>query len=98
MSTFRYLILLTPSSSVLAVYAPDPSLDSLAISWARQIRDLMQSGQPGRQLNAYVNYAFGDETQQEVYGYEPWRLQRLRGLKSKYDPQQRFSYYEPIVL
>ncbi len=56
----------------------------------------MHSGQPGRQLNAYVNYAFGDETQEMVYGYEPWRLERLRGLKKKYDPKGKFNFYEPI--
>ncbi|KAI4226647.1 MAG: hypothetical protein L6R36_003013 [Xanthoria steineri] len=83
-------------ASILAVYAPNPSLDSVAIPWARKIRDLMHSGQPGRQLNAYVNYAFGDETQEMVYGYEPWRLERLRGLKKKYDPKGKFNFYEPI--
>ena len=57
---------------------------------------MIQSGQPGRQLNAYVNYAFGDETQEEVYGYEPWRLERLRALKKKYDPLGGFNFYEPI--
>lgn len=62
------------------------------------MRDLMHAGQPGRRLNVYVNYAFGDETQEQVYGYEPWRLQRLRELKKKYDPQGRFNFYEPIKI
>ncbi|KAL8990450.1 MAG: hypothetical protein Q9177_000900 [Variospora cf. flavescens] len=83
-------------ASILAVYAPNPSLDSTAIPWARKIRDLMHTGQPGRKLNAYVNYAFGDETQEMVYGHEPWRLERLRGLKRKYDPRGEFNFYEPI--
>ncbi|KAL8704812.1 MAG: hypothetical protein Q9201_002044 [Fulgogasparrea decipioides] len=83
-------------ASILAVYARNPSLDNTAVTWARKVRDLMHAGQPGRRLNAYVNYAFGDETQEQVYGYEPWRLQRLRGLKKKYDPQGRFNFYEPI--
>ncbi|KAL9012927.1 MAG: hypothetical protein Q9173_002348 [Seirophora scorigena] len=83
-------------ASILTVYAPNPSLDKTAISWARQVRDLMHAGQPARKRNAYVNYAFGDETQEQVYGYEPWRLERLRGLKRKYDPQGRFNFYEPI--
>lgn len=80
------------------MYSPEPTLDTLAISWARQIRDLMQSGQPGRKLNAYVNYAFGEESQQEVYGYEQWRLERLQGLKRKYDPMGRFNFYESIAI
>jgi hypothetical protein len=29
--------------------------------------------------------------------YEPWRLDKLRSLKAKYDPQNRFRYFEPIV-
>ena len=62
------------------------------------MRDLIHSGEPGRNLNAYVNYAFGDETQEEVYGYEPWRLQRLQDLKRKYDPMGKFNYYEPIAV
>ncbi|KAL9577457.1 MAG: hypothetical protein Q9212_006351 [Teloschistes hypoglaucus] len=85
-------------ASILAVYAPNSSLDSIAVTWARQMRDLMHAGQPGRKLNVYVNYAFGDETQEQVYGYEPWRLQRLRALKKKYDPQGRFNFYEPIKI
>ncbi|KAL9038283.1 MAG: hypothetical protein Q9214_005341, partial [Letrouitia sp. 1 TL-2023] len=83
-------------ASIIAVYAPNPSLDNTAVSWARQVRDLMHAGQPGRRLNVYVNYAFGDETQEQVYGYEPWRLERLRTLKKKYDPLGNFNFYEPI--
>ncbi|KKK12152.1 hypothetical protein ARAM_007442, partial [Aspergillus rambellii] len=39
------------------------------------------SGQ--KELYAYVNYAFGDEGPRSWYGYEPWRLDRLRELKAK---------------
>lgn len=55
--------------------------------------------QPNRQPQTYVNYAQGKdyETLQSVYGYEPWRLDKLRSLKAKYDPQNRFRYFEPIV-
>jgi hypothetical protein len=28
---------------------------------------------------------------------EPWRLERLRGLKQKYDPDNRFRFFAPIV-
>ena len=50
----------------------------------------------GSELRAYVNYANGDESQGAVFGYEPWRLQRLRELKKRYDPLGRFNFYEPI--
>jgi hypothetical protein len=47
-------------------------------------------------LHAYVNYAFGDETLQEMYGHEPWRVSKLKDLKKKYDPSGKFNFYAPI--
>lgn len=47
-------------------------------------------------MHTYVNYAHGDETLQELYGYEAWRVSRLESLKSKYDPKGHFSFYAPI--
>ncbi|KAI0886283.1 uncharacterized protein GGS22DRAFT_179185 [Annulohypoxylon maeteangense] len=64
---------------------------------ARQIRDLWNAGAPNLKPSTYVNYAFGDESIQSIYGYEPWRLARLRVLKKKYDPKNQFSYYNPFV-
>ena len=78
-------------------YEPDPALDAGAIKFAREMRDIWQAGQPGRRLNAYVNYAFGDEPIEQMYGYEAWRLKRLRDAKKKYDPKGRFSFYNPIT-
>lgn len=51
------------------------------------------------QYHAYVNYARGDESMEEMYGYEDWRLEKLRGLKKqyRYDPHGRFNFYAPIV-
>ncbi|KAI1377706.1 FAD binding domain-containing protein [Hypoxylon crocopeplum] len=65
--------------------------------WANEIRDLWNAGQPGRRPTTYLNYAIGDESLEALYGYEPWRLERLRGLKAKYDPHNRFRFYNPIV-
>ncbi|KZM28025.1 uncharacterized protein EKO05_0002058 [Ascochyta rabiei] len=48
--------------------------------------------------HCYVNYANGEEPQPELYGYEHWRLARLRKLKRVWDPKNRFSLYNPIVL
>lgn len=61
----------------------------------KKIRDAVVRGSGGR-LHAYVNYANGDEGLGAMYGYEEWRLQRLRGLKERYDPQGRFGWYAPI--
>ena len=64
-----------------------------AIKWANSIRDLWNQG---RRPAHYINYSNGDESLESIYGYEPWRLQRLRGLKSKYDPTNRFRYHVPF--
>ena len=56
----------------------------------------MVEGSGSKQLRAYVNYAFGDESLPEMYGDEPWKMQRLRELKRKYDPKGRFNFYAPI--
>ena len=61
------------------------------------MRKLLLDGSGSSRLRAYVNYASGDETLQEIYGHEPWRLKRLRALKKKYDPRGQFNFYAPIV-
>lgn len=48
-------------------------------------------------LFVYQNYAHGDEPLESLYGYEAWRLERLRALKRKYDPLNRFKAYHDIV-
>lgn len=49
-------------------------------------------------MTTYVNYAFGDEPLEQMYGYEPWRLAKLRALKAVYDPKGMFNYYNPFVV
>ncbi|KAL9114276.1 MAG: hypothetical protein Q9227_001698 [Pyrenula ochraceoflavens] len=78
-------------SAASAEYAYDPSLDATANSWSKAALKILNDGQPGRKPTAYVNYAMGDEPPEQIYGYEPWRLERLRNLKQKYDPLNRFS-------
>ena len=46
------------------------------------------SGYP--ELSAYVNYAWGDETPEQIYGRE--KLPRLLALKKKWDPDNVFRY------
>jgi hypothetical protein len=43
-----------------------------------------------------VNYATGDETLKEIYSYDEWRLEKLRALKTKWDPEGRLNHYHPI--
>ncbi len=83
-------------------YAPgwppsETDLAAVAYDYGRRARALWHAGDaPGRPLNTYVNYASTDETPEMLYGYEPWRLERLRALKGKYDPRGRFNFYNPI--
>ncbi|KAF6829567.1 FAD binding domain-containing protein [Colletotrichum plurivorum] len=74
-------------------YRPDPSLDAAAFRWRTQTRDLWRADQPGTKPLTYVNYAYGDESLESIYGDS---LPRLRRLKAKYDPHGRFSYYNAI--
>lgn len=45
--------------------------------------------------NRYVNFATGDETQEQIYGGRE-RLDKLRRLKEKWDPEGVFGFYNPI--
>lgn len=47
--------------------------------------------------HAYVNYAIGDESKEEMYGYESWRQTKLKTLKQAWDPKNAFKFYNPIV-
>lgn len=79
---------------------PDGSdLKDAAETWAKETRDLWNAGQPDRLPKTYVNYAQGYdyETLESIYGYETWRLDRLRSLKATYDSENRFRFYVPIV-
>ncbi|GJC88562.1 FAD-linked oxidoreductase chyH [Colletotrichum liriopes] len=76
----------------------DSAREEAAWAWAAEVRDHWNAGQPGRPVNAYVNYATGFESLEERYGHESWRIETLRGLKARYDPHNRFRYYNPIVV
>lgn len=82
--------------SPFMTYEPNATLDDAAWDYAGQIRDVLIEG-TNKTYEAYVNYARGDETTEELYGYEPWRLERLRSLKSEYDPHGKFNFFAPII-
>ncbi|KAI4127298.1 MAG: hypothetical protein LQ338_003258 [Usnochroma carphineum] len=84
--------------SFAPVYAPSEASDAIAFDFGNKAREIWHAGDaPGRQWTAYLNYANGDEPTEAVYGYESWRLEKLRGLKEKYDPQNKFRFYNPLV-
>jgi hypothetical protein len=79
------------------VYEPaGKALGDEAAAYGEKMRDAIVEGN-GTPLNAYVNYAYGTESQEELYGYEPWRQAKLKQLKEGYDPEGRFDFYNAIL-
>jgi FAD/FMN-containing dehydrogenase len=78
------------------MYSPNRTVDAIAIEATNKMRSILHEGVGGGELHTYVNYAFGNETLENMYGYEKWRVERLRALKREYDPFGRFNYYAPI--
>lgn len=62
-----------------------------------QLREIVREGTGREELHSYVNYAYGDEGPAAWYGHEDWRQDRLKELKTKYDPKGVFSFYAPIA-
>lgn len=84
--------------SPLVIYEPaDENHNLEARAFGESLRQIVfqESGQ--EKMYSYVNYAFGNEGPESWYGYEPWRLGRLRNLKAKYDPVGRFNFYAPFT-
>lgn len=76
------------------VYARKAGFDDIAASYGNQIQKTLMLGS-GQSLHAYVNYAHGDESMETLYGYESWRIRKLRNLKAEYDPPSSSQYYTP---
>ncbi|KAI0154909.1 FAD binding domain protein [Xylariaceae sp. FL1272] len=81
----------------LITYKPGgPSLDKTATDLGESLREILYEASGQKQKYTYVNYAFGDESEENWYGFEQWRQDRLKELKKTYDPHARFSFYAPI--
>lgn len=79
-------------------YEPNPALDSAAQDFANRLRSyLLEGSDDPKHLRAYVNYAHGDESAEAIYGWEPYRLETLRALKHRWDPENRMRWYAPFV-
>ncbi|KAI4093259.1 MAG: hypothetical protein LQ339_007737 [Xanthoria mediterranea] len=68
-----------------------------ANKYGRKARQLFIEGARPMRFNAYSNYANGDETLEQIYGHESWRLEKLRRLKRKWDPNGSFRFFNPIT-
>lgn len=84
-------------ASPCIMYKPDPAVDDAALAFGLRLRDhLLQGSDDPARLRAYVNYAHGTESLEEVYGWDEARLARLKDLKAKWDPHNRMRYYMAI--
>ncbi|KAI9836334.1 MAG: hypothetical protein M1837_003401 [Sclerophora amabilis] len=71
----------------------DVSLDGVVEEYATTVRDLWRNSSGFEQPRAYMNFAHGDESLEEIYGES---LPRLRELKQQWDPEGRFNQFFPI--
>ncbi|KAF4849638.1 FAD-linked oxidoreductase chyH [Colletotrichum siamense] len=81
------------------VFVPpgSPTAQEAGQKWVDEIKEHWVNGQSERPTNVYLNYANGLEPIEELYGHEGWRLEKLRLLKAKYDPLNRFRHFNPIA-
>lgn len=71
--------------------------DEQAVRLGKEARRVLAEGAGEKKgLDSYVNYSFGDEGMEAWYGWEEWRLEKLRELKRVWDPKGRFGWYCPI--
>lgn len=83
----------------LVTYASgEPKLDKEAEQLGNKLRDILHKATDRNAVRAYVNYGYGNEKNNELYGDEDWRLRKLQALKMKYDSKERFSFYHPIKI
>lgn len=75
-----------------AIYS-DERLNDEARVFGESFRNLLTGGDAKPML--YANFAHGDESVEQLYG-DGERLDKLRALKRKYDPDQVFSHFIPI--
>lgn len=74
----------------------DSSEEEHAREAGSAMRKVLLEGSGSGELDAYVNYVSENETLQEIYGHETWRVEKLKGLKERYDPKRRFGFFAPI--
>jgi FAD/FMN-containing dehydrogenase len=77
------------------IYDEDDVADA-ASTWAQTQWEELQEVSGYDKLYVYQNYTSGDEPLEAIYGYEPWRLEKLRTIKRAYDPKDVFNGYHNI--
>ncbi|KAL9074399.1 MAG: hypothetical protein Q9157_004402 [Trypethelium eluteriae] len=77
-------------------YHPNSTLDKAANDFWRNARAMVQATSGFDNLSVYVNFANGDEG--PAVWYTPAKLHNLTRLKRRWDPMERFSFYQPVPL
>ncbi|KAI4868239.1 FAD-binding domain-containing protein [Hypoxylon rubiginosum] len=72
-------------------------LQQKAAKLSEDLRQIIHKATGRKEMHTYVNYAFGTETKEQIYGHEEWRRKKLLHLKNKYNPDRKFSFYAPIA-
>ncbi|OQN99435.1 hypothetical protein B0A48_14412 [Cryoendolithus antarcticus] len=71
-----------------------PGIEAYGKAWRQQ--SIENSGWDDDKLYVYPNYARGDEPLDSLFGYEHWRIEKLRMLKKEYDPTDAFRGYHDV--
>ncbi|KAI8949861.1 Glucooligosaccharide oxidase [Xylaria longipes] len=75
----------------------NPVDEDLINEWLSKQQDAFVATSGYGRLQQYVNYGHGSKDPPEaLYGYEPWRLDKLRRLKKEFDPEGLFNGYQPF--
>lgn len=83
----------------LITYVPGgPDLDAKAAALGNKLRNILHEASGREDFRSYVNYSYGDEDDEQLYGSEKWRQCKLQALKKTYDPEEKFSFYAPIKI
>jgi fumiquinazoline A oxidase len=77
-------------------YLPNTTLNNAANTYLKGARGTLQATSGFTNLSVYVNFAHGDEG--PAVWYSPRKLENLTRLKQKWDPDERFSFYQPVPL
>ncbi|KAI0381522.1 FAD-binding domain-containing protein [Hypomontagnella monticulosa] len=80
-------------NAIAIAWYPDTSLDAAANSFGMKTRDLWRSTDGFPSNRTYVNFAYGDETNDVVYHGS---TSRLKQLKRQYDPYNVFNQWFDI--
>ncbi|KAK8130695.1 hypothetical protein PG999_003075 [Apiospora kogelbergensis] len=73
---------------------PGDPVEAAANSLGRDVRAALAATSGYGNLTVYVNYAWGDESLESIYGAK--KLPRLARLKAQYDPSNVFQFYHAL--